>query len=178
MDTVPTTQGPANIAMNPIRIISLLAWAAIAAAWALPPKPAPAVPSLNAEPPAMKDSRCESCPSRAKRYAAGALPLAMGPEDLWALVNLKFKELPPLEYDHPTEDPVEIVDMESETELRGVCNYTNSGLTLVGCAAVLPGLCRIYLGPRPAWAGLTRNIVIRHETGHCNHWPADHPGAR
>jgi hypothetical protein len=165
------------------RTISLIAWAAIAAAWALPPKPAPAVmPNLNAKPPATEDSADKS--SSSKLYAAGALPFAMEPADLWAIANLKFKELPPVEYDHAATDAVEIVDMSTEKELREVCHLTEAyrGANVVGCAApkgqLAPDRCIIYLGPRPSWAGLTRNIVIRHEIAHCNLWPADHPGAR
>jgi hypothetical protein len=168
-----------------VRTVTLCAWAAVIAAWALPPKPAPAVmPNPNADASATDhagkhgSAGYKPFSSSAKLYAAGALPFAMEPADLWAIANLHFKELPPVEFDHPTEDPVEIVDVATEAELRNICGYTNSNLTIVGCAAALPGLCRIYLGPRPAWTGLTRNIVIRHETGHCNHWPGDHPGMR
>jgi hypothetical protein len=107
------------------RIICLFAWAAVIAAWAIPPKPAPAVmPNLNAKPPATEDSADKS--SSSKLYAAGALPFAMEPADLWAIANLKFKELPPVEYDHAATDAVEIVDMSTEKELREVCHLTEA----------------------------------------------------
>jgi hypothetical protein len=173
------------------RIICLLAWAAVIAAWALPPKPAPAVmPNPNADASATDhagkhgSAGYKPSSSSAKLYAAGALPLAMEPADLWAIANLKFTELPPAEFDHATKDAVEIIDMPTEKELREVCHLTEAyrGANVVGCAAPKGQLafdrCIIYLGPRPAWAGLTRNIVIRHETGHCNGWPGDHPGMR
>ena len=167
-----------------VRTSTLCAWAAIAAAWALPPTSKPAapvvMPSLDITPIV---AAAPSSPS-AKLYAAGALPFAMEPADLWAIANLKFKELPPVEYDHAATDAVEIIDMSTEKELREVCHLTEAyqGANVVGCAApkgqLAPDRCIIYLGPRPSWAGLTRNIVIRHEIAHCNGWPKDHPGAR
>src|SRR5262249_3356303 len=97
--------------------------------------------------------------------------------DLWAIANLRFKELPPVEYDHMPDKIVTITDISTEAELRTRCGWTDTGKTIVGCAAATdPHLCHIYLGPRPSWTGLTRNIVLRHEMGHCSGWPADHPG--
>jgi hypothetical protein len=118
---------------------------------------------------------------------AAPTPAALHPEpsvemttaDLWAIANLRFKELPPVEYDHMPDKIVTITDISTEAELRTRCGWTDTGKTIVGCAAATdPHLCHIYLGPRPSWTGLTRNIVLRHEMGHCSGWPADHPGIR
>lgn len=98
--------------------------------------------------------------------------------DLWAIANLKFPELPPPEYDHMPDRPITIKDFPTEAQLRVACGWPASpyGGTLVGCFDA--SLDRINLGPIPSWTGLTRNLVIRHELGHANKWPADHPGMR
>jgi len=104
----------------------------------------------------------------------------MTPADLWAIANLKIKQLPPLEYDHYPDDKLVVVkDIATEKELRTVCNYEKQGVNLIGCADMrYPPFCHIYLGPIPEWTGVTRNINLRHELGHCNGWPGDHPGIR
>jgi hypothetical protein len=40
--------------------------------------------------------------------------------------------------------------------------------------------CHVYIAEDEILkaAGLTYEIAYRHEIGHCNGWPADHPGAR
>jgi hypothetical protein len=99
----------------------------------------------------------------------------MTPADLWAIANLKFKELPPAEYDHAPDKAVIIEDIKTEAELRVRCNWPKEGGgNLVGCTDGH----HIYLGPLPGWSGLTRNIVLRHEIGHVNGWPKDHAGMR
>ena len=108
--------------------------------------------------------------------------LPMEPADLWALANLRFAELPPIEFDHvPNKKLVTIKDVAAEEELRAICRWPKtSPATLVGCADTSdPHVCHIYLsGKIPSWAGLTRNIVLRHEMGHCNGWGKDHEGMR
>jgi hypothetical protein len=73
-----------------VRTVTLCAWAAVIAAWALPPKPAPAVmPNPNADASATDhagkhgSAGYKPFSSSAKLYAAGALPFAMEPADLW-----------------------------------------------------------------------------------------------
>jgi len=102
----------------------------------------------------------------------------MSEEDYWAIANLKYKQLPPIEYDHPVTRAVEVIDVASTEEMRKICHRTD-GAIIVGCADVHdPTICRIYLAPIPEWAGITRNVNLRHELGHCNGWSADHPGIR
>jgi len=107
--------------------------------------------------------------------------VVMEPADLWAIANLTFEELPPLEYDHAPALPVSITDVSSEAELRRVCGWTTrqTDAIMVGCSMPLPKSCKIYLGPpQTDRTGVTRNLVLRHEIGHCNGWPGDHAGAR
>ena len=115
------------------------------------------------------------------RYAGGAgfyatgLKVEMDAADLAALAKLTFKELPPEKYDVAIHTSVEVIDVKSRDELHKICGHV--GVNILGCALVGTMICRVYLlDPMPA--GLTRNIVLRHELGHCAGWPADHPGIR
>jgi len=46
---------------------------------------------------------------------------------------------------------------------------------LITMAAPGEVICKIFLGPpQTERTGVTRNIVLRHEIGHCEGWPADH----
>jgi hypothetical protein len=162
--------------MNIGRVISLVAWAAIIAAWASTLAASPGLkPNVTPVPPTL------GAPQTIALHQPEREHLEMTPADLWAIVNLKFPQLPPIEFDHIPDQVVTIKDVPSEAELRKVCRWPPSDgtTTIVGCADIRdPRVCRIYLGPRPEWSGLTRNLVIRHELGHCNSWPPDHPGMR
>jgi hypothetical protein len=108
------------------------------------------------------------------------LALEMEEADHWTIANLTFKELPPVEYDHPVKGPVVVVDYKNETALRAACNVYPPAGYLVGCAPQLGNPCQILLlgSVNPAVHGLTRNIVLRHEMAHCNGWPRTHEGIR
>lgn len=50
-----------------------------------------------------------------------------------------------------------------------------SSLVQRGCSAITSGTsCTVILIDKP-FALATPKAVLRHETGHCNGWPADHP---
>src|SRR5262249_34627286 len=54
----------------------------------------------------------------------------MTPADLWALANLTFGELPPIEFDHYPDKSVTIKDISTEKELRVLCGWpANSSAT-------------------------------------------------
>ena len=91
---------------------------------------------------------------RKTAYYPNGLNLAMEPADLWAIANLKIKELPPVEYDHPYQGQLWIVEVKSEAELREICHYTKTGFIIIGCATVRPGQCIIHLAPIPPWSGI------------------------
>jgi hypothetical protein len=115
----------------------------------------------------------------AAKYPHG-VSVTMNAEDHWAIVNLNYKALPPVEYDHPVTIPVEIIDITTTSELKAICKVSlPSGFIIVGCAHLRKdnSMCTIYLGPIPNTA-LTYNLNLRHELAHCNSWPGDHPGAR
>jgi hypothetical protein len=75
---------------------------------------------------------------------------------------------PPARYDHPFKGPVEILWL-SPTDTVKVCH------TWTACVfSNHPKVCRIYInsGARGNW---TEQSLIRHEMGHCNGWPGNHP---
>jgi hypothetical protein len=81
--------------------------------------------------------------------------------------------LPPSQYDHPPQIPV-IEKVVPWNELQRLCRaserpiYNGTGYGLWGCAIVKDGKCYV--------ARLDVPGVKRHELGHCNGWPKDHPG--
>src|SRR5262249_1611091 len=142
------------------------------------------------EEPAYRGSSADEAPKPAALHppetytSAGFYPHGLAVEmdeaDHWAIANLKIPQLPPVEFDHPVKGPVEVIDVETTDKLLEVCKGVNipKGMIIIGCASRTPYLCRIYLGPIPKWSGVSRNLNLRHETGHCNGWGKDHAGIR
>ena len=60
----------------------------------------------------------------------------------------------------------------NERQLQMVClNQYSENIIVFGCTDdKVPGKCTIYLLP---WEHI--KAIRRHEIGHCNGWPADHP---
>src|SRR5262245_22654434 len=117
-------------------------------------------------------------------YKAGQLPLPFTPADMWAYTVLQDHPLPPLEYDHPYQGPVVVYRAADQEDMRQKCNRTDLPpfIPIFGCswAANDKHPCLIVVGDDATitkW-GWTRNIVLRHEVGHCNGWPQDHGGKR
>src|SRR5215470_6323000 len=81
--------------------------------------------------------------------------------------------LPPSQYDHQPQIPV-IEKVVPWNELQQLCRarerpiYNGTGYGVWGCAIVKGGKCYV--------ARLDVPGVKRHELGHCNGWPKDHPG--
>jgi hypothetical protein len=86
--------------------------------------------------------------------------------------------LPPAEFDHEYKGKLTVLKEDNYVFIRYVCKDTAnpvacsfrtydsvSGETLS---------CLIMLGP----ATWNDERALRHEIGHCNGWPGDHPGAR
>jgi len=113
--------------------------------------------------------------ARAETYPNG-VALEMEPADLWAIATIDGKFLPPIEFDHPTKMPVDITDV-SEEGLRKICTGRSADIPMHGCAIIAPNYCDIFVR-RPVLPPLTRNLVIRHERGHCNGWSGNHEGIR
>lgn len=84
--------------------------------------------------------------------------------------------LPPAIYDHPYAGPV-IETIMSLAEIREFCDATDA----LACVPFPPNFngdkCFVYL-PSIGAGGVTQreqDLLRRHETGHCNGWPVDHP---
>src|SRR5262249_17920582 len=164
------------------RALVLCCYGLIGAAWLLPSsEPRPALRTemtVTAPKPAIPASVAK-CPGY---YAAPTFT----PEDLWAYTITRDKPLPPLEYDHPFQGAVTVIEAKSQNEVKGLCNLVSVEAPVFGCAFPRDRLartikpdCVIILGDAATIArwGWTRNIVLRHETGHCNGWK-NHEGAR
>jgi hypothetical protein len=88
---------------------------------------------------------------------------------------------PPPEYDHPFSGKLEVHYLDDGAlEIKAHCPANMYGQRL-GCMTInRPGYCQIYIGPIDELEtyGLTDITVLRHEIGHCNGWPGNHPNIR
>jgi hypothetical protein len=104
---------------------------------------------------------------------------------LWAAFSMPAQAAtytmdPPKKYNKPFRGTVTVVELSSWS-LFFSCRWTIS-CTIVGGDA--PGRCVIRIARPGVWvpgygsiqSKAYRNALIRHEIGHCNGWPADHPG--
>jgi hypothetical protein len=85
--------------------------------------------------------------------------------------------LPPAEYDHPYSGKLVVLKEDNLALIRHVCRDTPNPVACsyrtYDSATGETLSCLIMLGP-----GAHENAVaLRHEIGHCNGWPGDHPGA-
>lgn len=88
---------------------------------------------------------------------------------------------PPARYDHPFTGKV-VLRRYAQRYLKSACDdlfarhhikvETTYGMR--GCSAAKGNRCEILTVDR-TFEGATPNAVLRHEMGHCNGWPADHP---
>ena len=97
--------------------------------------------------------------------------------------TLKNFTLPPVEYDKPFAGKLEEVVVKSREEMDASCKRIGLSLPNVplGCGKLLAAdHCVIYLARDEVnrAVGLTTELVRRHEVGHCNGWPKEHPGGR
>jgi hypothetical protein len=86
--------------------------------------------------------------------------------------------LPPVEYDKPYDGDLTIKMVATLEELRERCGTRIP--KMLACAFHNSKSCVIYLVEDSVMRqrGWTTGILLRHETGHCNGWPGDHPGER
>src|SRR5262249_53188499 len=102
------------------------------------------------------------------------------PADVSAHLKYNGPGIPPLEYDHPYDKTLILTDYTDQTTLHTLCAEMPKAKTVLGSTKRYADRCEIWISDRWAYeaVGVTRNMVIRHELGHCNGWPDDHPGAR
>ena len=87
----------------------------------------------------------------------------------------KYFILPPVEYDHYYEGDLTIQIVQTLDELRTAC-----GKPTLACAFPFEKSCVIIMVDDVVMRtrGWNTGVVLRHEIGHCNGWPEDHPGQR
>ena len=92
---------------------------------------------------------------------------------------LAQRVLPPAEYDHPYKGQVMKLRKSTIEDVRTSCKLP---LTMgLGCAWLLTGSTCIIIKATDEVieaAGYDPEVVLRHETAHCNGWPKDHAGSR
>lgn len=88
--------------------------------------------------------------------------------------------LPPLEYDHPYHGRTMTVTEKSQDEIRQACPKVPFTNTALACTFIRQTSCDILIAPEAEIkaAGYSKNLVLRHEVGHCNGWSGKHDGAR
>ena len=86
-------------------------------------------------------------------------------------VQHDIKLEPPAQYNHPYDGPV-VERVMPVTEVRALCTSQGASPTSVACSWVSDGTCYIVL-PNDEQAPVS--TYRRHETAHCNGWPANHP---
>jgi hypothetical protein len=132
----------------------------------------------------------------APSYAAAGEPtyqvgdqfqVGVGRYEDWPLPPVEYdrpsqlpSQLPPVEYDRPYQGQLTIARGDART-MQAICPKTTFPVTL-GCAIRYreANICHIYIADDEILkaAGWSYEIVLRHEEGHCNGWPADHRGGR
>lgn len=89
--------------------------------------------------------------------------------------------IPPARYDHPYPGRLTIHKIP-QPQLKAACNalFTRHDVPdkaigdMRGCSAQRANRCEIIAVDR-TYKGATPQAVVRHETGHCNGWPSNHP---
>jgi hypothetical protein len=86
--------------------------------------------------------------------------------------------MPPLQFDHVYQGKLTVKRVDPD-QMRLACPKPKPGNTMLGCAHVGQGACEIIILDDASLAdlGFNSDIILRHESGHCNGWPADHPNA-
>jgi hypothetical protein len=95
-----------------------------------------------------------------------------------AVPAIKPIPLPPVEFDHAYGGQLVVTKFNDYSLIRMICKDVP---TAIACsyrtyktASGEPISCLILLGPKVH----NDERALRHEMGHCQGWPGDHPGAR
>src|SRR5262249_9877785 len=93
-------------------------------------------------------------------------------------MSLAFMILPPVEYDHYYDGDLTIKFVDTVAELREYCK--SDAPQLLACSTHNARSCIIMMVNDEVMrkAGWNTGLLLRHEIGHCNGWPGDHPGER
>lgn len=89
--------------------------------------------------------------------------------------------IPPPEYDHAFTGKLILHKNKSPSEIKALCKGVVFPVYALGCSLRFTSeFCIIMIATEDAIraAGATPEVVLRHEHGHCNGWPKNHPNAR
>jgi hypothetical protein len=101
-------------------------------------------------------------------------------------VTVTYKpSLPPAEFDKPYEGKLRIWRVNSEQAIRDVCptlDWSKSAATIacaIGPKNNPKPFCEVYIVNDQILKRYQTNVwlSLKHELGHCNGWPGDHPKA-
>lgn len=109
-----------------------------------------------------------------------ALVLPASAQEALPRFSPKLPVLPPVEYDKPYTGALTIMEVPSQDAMRAMCHPAKDIRPLLGCALRHATSCTILVATEAQMkaAGWQKEIVVRHETGHCLGWSGDHAGAR
>ena len=162
-----------------IGLLSLFGWGASAQIPQPPRPPLPIPPKVVAlMPPTAPLLRSQPTPIPPPAPAAIPIPperLAPIPAMMPILPRVA---LPPTEFDRPYAGKLTVLKEDHYAFIRHVCRDTPNALACsyrtYDSVSGETLSCLIMLGP----VAHNDEQVLRHEMGHCNGWPGDHPGAR
>jgi hypothetical protein len=100
------------------------------------------------------------------------------PERPTVVIRYSAAILPPVEFDKPYDGDLVLIQVDTEQDVAELCRLKGPRL---GCAYRIGySRCAVTIASDAAIRarGWTRELVMRHELGHCNGWPGDHPGMR
>jgi len=122
-------------------------------------------------------------------YRDGQYPFGLGDKDFAALERLQQIGspflLPPIQYDRPYDRALLVIEVDLKA-LVTIADQISCTVACVYCGESATNVCAEGIGCTIIHApeddivrqGMTLAIVMRHEIGHCNGWPADHRGGR
>src|SRR5262245_37432859 len=112
--------------------------------------------------------------------SSAAFPQAVAPKPVpTETIRPKlYMILPPAEYDHFYDGDLTIKIVPDLISLRAACGTDKE--TMLACAMRNAKGCVIYMVEDRVMRerGWNTGLLLRHEIGHCNGWPGDHPGQR
>jgi hypothetical protein len=93
-------------------------------------------------------------------------------------ITNQHRIFPPAEYDHYYEGDLTIKIVDTLQELHDICQL--EGTKLLACSTRNHSSCIIVMVRDEIMRqrNWTTGMLLRHEMGHCNGWPGDHPGER
>jgi hypothetical protein len=95
----------------------------------------------------------------------------------------KVAILPPVEFDRPYAGTLTIMRGDRELVQKECAGKSRTACAIRGHSSLVPPRCRIVivdddtLATLP-WPWSDFYVNLRHEVGHCNGWPQEHPNAR